>query len=412
MLICCILIPFSGFSQSTGPKEAPEILTTDLVRRQKVDIGRLDASFVIYDDDEITEVKINGVPKSFVPANTLTIDETLIFKWGKNIVTIEATDERGNKRVKKYIVAYGVELEPSSEDSDKKGSKLSWKIVGDIQYNTDSNPNNDLGLPIDTGDITIEGQISDENQADTQTAINLVGIIGYGKLKAIAGYSQSSYSKEIYESLANSVLILGGSYTPKADEDGLNAQYLMLDISMNKASFAQYHIFKLGYQFGRKDDEDGTTRHLWGLVYNHKLFADGALDAGNNLQLGWEYTNLDAEKLDSFKSVMAVNTGSEGSDSSKYSGYTFDFDWFNKWNSGFLLDMGFGLHYKEFPNQQPLSKDLGDKRVDIPIRYSTSLGWAFNDDWSLKANYEYKVNVSTKSPYYKSITGLQLKGGF
>ena len=54
----------------------------------------------------------------------------------------------------------------------------------------------------------------------------------------------------------------------------------------------------------------------------------------------------------------------------------------------------------------------GDKRVDIPIRYSTAFGWSFNDDWSLHYNYLYKVNVSTKSPYYKTVTGIQLKGGF
>jgi hypothetical protein len=404
--------PVLLMAQDTNNSEAPQILTTDLVRRQKSETSQLEVSFVIYDDDIISEVKINGIPKSFEPAHTLNIEETLFFTKGRNLITVEATDENGNLQTIHYLVAYGVELEQLGEDSSDEKSEFIWKIAGDIQYNTDTNPNNDLGVPIDTGDYNIEGQISDDEQTDTQTVVNLVGFVGYGKIKGFVGYTESSYSKALYESLASKVIALGASYAPNSNEDGLNAQYTLLDINIDSEAYGQYHVYKFGYQFGREDEEDGTTKHLWSLVYTQKLFASENLDPGNNQQIGWEYTNMDAEKLDFFKSILAFNSGSDGSEESKYSGYIFDFDWYNKWESGFMLDMGFGFQYKEYPNQEPLSEDLGDMRIDVPIRYSTGLGWAFNDDWSLGFTYLYKINVSTKSPYYKTVTGFQLKGGF
>jgi hypothetical protein len=412
------IAPFSSvIAQDTENKDAPEILTTDLVRRQKVDASMLDVSFVIYDDDDIVEVSINGEKQNLVRANTLTINKTLNFVRGKNVITIIAKDDKGNQRVKNYLVAYGVEIEEAEAQAQegskaKEDPKRSWKIVGDIQYNSDSNPNNDLGLPIDTGDYTLEGQIADDDQADNQTVVNLLGMMNFGKIGAVVGYSQGSYSKEIYEPLKSSVLIAGATYVPQANEDGLAAKYTFLDISMGTEAFAQYHVINLGYQFGRQDKEDGTTRHLFGLIYNHKMFADSDLEAGNSNLLGWEYTNLDAEKLDFFKSVIAYGTGSDGSEASEYAAFAMDFDWSNKWESGLLQGTGLGFHYKEFPNQEPLSSDFGDSRIDIPIRFSFNLGWAFNDDWSLKYNYDYKINVSTKSPSYKIVNGLQLKGGF
>ena len=82
------------------------------------------------------------------------------------------------------------------------------------------------------------------------------------------------------------------------------------------------------------------------------------------------------------------------------------------WIPHLLQGTGFGIHYKDYPNQEPLSADLGDHRKDVPIRFTIYFGWAFNSDWSVKLSYDNKVNVSTKSPYYKTVTGLQLNGGF
>lgn len=398
------------FAQSNENKEAPQILTTDLVRRQKVETGRLDVSFVIYDSDAITEVRINGEAQDFAPSNTININKSLEFKKGKNLITVVAVDEKGNQQTRRFLVAYGVELEP--EASEKKDSKIYWKIVGDIQQNTDSNPNNDLGLPIDTGDITLEGQIADDEQSDTQTVVNLMGIVGYGNWSGFFGISQSKYSKEIYEPINSSVMILGGGHAPPSSEDGINARLMMLDITLGDEAFAVYQILNVGYQFGRQDKEDGTTRHLWRFVLNSKAFADSSLDPGSANLVEWVYTNMDAEKLDFFKSVIAVGSGNDGTEESSYSIYGFDFDWSNKWESGLLQGTGFGLHYKEYPNQEALSEELGDSRIDVPFRFSFHLGWAFTQDWMIKANYDYKINISTKNPSYKTVTGLQLKGGF
>jgi hypothetical protein len=406
--------PFSMpvLAQESENKEAPEILTTDLTRRQKVDTSQLEASFVIYDEDVISEVTINGEKQPFVKANTLTINKRLSFQRGLNKVVVVATDEKGNTRTKNYLVAYGVDLAPEADASTKDSGAITWKILGNIQYNNDTNPNNDLGLPIDTGDISIEGQIADDEQADVQTAVNLLGLITFGKITGMAGYSQSSYSKALYESLNSKVILAGVSFGPKPGERGIAARYMLLDINLDNEAFAQYHIINAGYQLGRQDKEDGTTRHLLGIIYNYKLFADSSLDAGSTLLFNWEYSNLDADKLDYFKSVLAYGSGNDGNEATEFSTLTMDFDWSNKWQSGFLQGTGFGMHYKEYPNQEPLIADLGDSRIDIPIRFSFNLGWAFNPDWSLKFKYDYKVNVSTKNPSYKTITGLQLTGGF
>ncbi len=397
-------------AQEKENKEAPEILTTDLTRRQKVDASQLDVSFVIFDDDAIAEVIIDGEKQKFIKANTLTIDKKLIFKKGLNTVVVTATDEKGNKRTNKYQVAFGVELDALPEPKDTGG--MNWKILGSVRYNHDTNPNNDLGLPVDTGDVSVEGQIDDDEQADTQTAASLMVILNWGQLAGFAGYLQSNYSKEIYEPLNSKILMAGLSYAPKANKKGLTGRYMFLDINRNDEDYAQFHIISAGLQIGRSDTVDGTTKHWLGGIYNHKEFADSAKEAGNTALFNWEYTNLDAEKLDFFKSVLAYGSGNDGTVRSEFTTATMDFDWANKWESGFLQGTGFGIHYKEYPNQKPLSTDLGETRVDVPLRFSFHLGWEFTPIWLIKLNYDYKVNVSTKSPSYRTVTGVQLNGGF
>ncbi len=406
----------SLYAQGDENEAAPEILTTDLVRRQQVESSQLEVSFVIYDDDAITDVIINGESQSFEPATTLNIEKMLNFVEGKNIITVKAIDVNGNERTKNYLVAYGVDLasleeeQPTADKAEDEGFK--WKIVGGIQLNSDSNPSNDLSLPIAIEDFEITGQIDDAEQTDTQTAINLMGIFSYGKIGGLVGYAQGTYSKDIYETLNSAVMIAGVSYVPKPNEDGFDGRYTLMDIKLGSEAYAQYHIFKVGYQFGRSDKEDGTTRHLWGLLYNHKIFDDSALDTGNITLFRWEYTNLDADNLDFFKSVIAFGSGSDGTEKTEYSGFAIDFDWSNQWESGFMQGIGMGLHYKTFPNDEPLISDLGDSRTDLPIRLSFSLGWAFTPNWSLQYKYDYKVNISTKKPSQRIINGLQLKGGF
>ena len=414
-IIVSIPVPYAQ-GETRINQDAPKVLTADLVRRQHVESSELDVSFVIYDDDNIVKVQINGETQNFEPANTITIDKLLTFKKGKNLITVVATDEQGNQNIINYLVEFGRKKETAETGSGSEfelaGKKVKWKILGDIQYNSDSNPNNDLGLPIDTGDTVIEGQIPDSKQSDTQLALNLLAVFTLDKWKAFGGYSQSTYSKSIYESLNSRVIVTGASYGPKPDQDGLDARYAFLNVNMGGESYAQFHMFDLGYQFGREDKEDGTTRHLWGFLYNHKVFSSSSLDTGNSMILKWEYTNLDIEKQDFFRSLMTYGTGSDGSEASKYSVMTMDYDWSNKWNSGFLQGIGLGMHYKEFPNQKAILTDFGDTRIDVPFRFSLDLGWEFNSDWSVKYKYEYRINISTKSPSYKTVNGLQLNGGF
>ena len=91
-----------------------------------------------------------------------------------------------------------------------------------------------------------------------------------------------------------------------------------------------------------------------------------------------------------------------------------DFDWFNKWDSGLLFDIGTGFQYRTYENDIPLSEDtpLGTKRVDIPFRFSAGLGWAFNDQWKAMYNHKYETNLSNKVPYVRNIHGLTVNGQF
>ncbi|MBU3914013.1 hypothetical protein KKA14_00590 [bacterium] len=412
---CMIIIIYAPFLSADTNKnlEGPEILTSDLTRKQQLESPELEANFVIYDDDKIVEVKINGKAQKFEPANTIAIDQVFTFQKGENLITVTATDEQGNQNTRSYLVVFGEELvdDALASEEDQKEKKLAWKIMGSIQLKNDSNPNNDIGLPIDTGDMTISGQIDDDKQADTQTAADIMAILMYGKWQAYVGYVQSSYSQSLYEDLAATIFIAGASYMPKASQDGLNAKFTLLNINMGGDPFALYNIFNIGYQFGRKD-EGGTTRHLWAFMYNYKTFSDSALDVGNSTILQWEYTNMDVDNLDFFKSLITFGTGNDGDEESKFSIMTMDHDWANKWRSGFLMGIGYGLQYKQFPNQKPLTTELGSTRIDLPIRFSFDLGWEFNPDWALKYQYEYTLNISLKIPYYKTVNGLQLRGSF
>lgn len=416
--------PISSALAQEAQSEAPEILTSDLLRRQTVESPVLVASFVIYDDDDIKEVYINGEAQYFELANTITLNKKFTFKKGKNIIKVRAIDSAGNQQEKVYLVAYGSDeasqdlaQQEAEEQAKAQKDAFFWKIVGGVQYNLDSNPSNDLGLPVDTGDIEISGQIDDDQQVDTQLSYNLLGLFGYGRWSGLIGYSSSSYSKEIFDSLKTDVLFMGGGYKPKSEESGIVANYLFLDINAGDNDLSQNHNLSFGYQFGSKDKEDGTTKHFLGAVYSHKEFSDSSLKAGSNAILKWEYTNLDHDSLDSFRNTLTFGTGKDGEEDSEYSQFTMDMDWKNKWDFGLTQGIGYGIHYKAFPNQ-PLSSEKiadaigADHRIDLPLRFSFSLGWQFTPDWSLQYNYDYQVSVSTKNPSYKEVNGLQLQGGF
>ena len=187
-------------------QEAPQILTTDLKRRQTSNEVQLPVSWVIYDDDLIQEILINGKPVKFAKSQTVVINRLLNLKPGKNLISVTATDSEQNLRTRRYLVLYAKELGqapesplPHEEDHKKDKPKFSWKIVAGLKYENDSNPSQDIGIPVKIGDIEIQGVIDDSQQAVTRISQNLIALLSYGTINAFIGVNQTGYSKSLYK---------------------------------------------------------------------------------------------------------------------------------------------------------------------------------------------------------------------
>ncbi|MGK5090650.1 hypothetical protein WDW89_01390 [Deltaproteobacteria bacterium TL4] len=406
----------SAFALEKVGKEAPKILTTDLIRRQKVESPNLRVSFFIHDEDKITKILINGQSHKFAPSKNVVVDTNLSFQEGINLVKVNAEDEQGNQREQIYLVAYGegvdFEKEEQADESKKGTSAFSWNVVFGLKYELDDNPTSDASLPVEIEGLDIQGVIEDSEQPDSKTSANVMVMFNKGNLSAFVGMTQSKYSKTEYESLSSDVGLLGIGYKPPSAEPGLLANYLFLNINTGGLAFAQFHNFTFGYQFAHKASNESDTRNTLSAVVARKIFADTTKDAGAQMDLKWEYNNLDKEKLDSFRYLFAVGNGDNGTVESEFTNVSMDFDWKNRWEVGFLFDIGFGFGKKDYPHELPLSEDLGKIRMDVPIRISTALGWQFVPGWTLLFDTKYVASISTKSPYVRTTQGITLSGLF
>ncbi|MGK5095535.1 hypothetical protein WDW89_26425 [Deltaproteobacteria bacterium TL4] len=414
-LILC-LMGWAGRIFAQSSEEAPQILTTDLERRQKVNEAELTVSFVIYDDDEITQIYINDQPQTFEPGENVILTKNFTLALGRNLIKVVAIDEKANQREKLYLVAYGegvplLEEEEATQDQ-AKSEKLSWMTVFGVQYELDDNPTSDLSSPIPVGGIKLEGLVEDSDQPDFRTALNAIAILTYGKYNALIGANISQYAKPQYESLKSEVLFLGGGQRPKATDNGWLLNYMYLKINVGGKAFSQNQMVSLGYQFAHQAKNESNTKNTLSHSYTLKNFENA--ESGTQQDTKWEYYNLDKEKQDSFRGIFASGNGSAGLPESEFSYRSLDFDWSNKWTSGWLYEVGTGVEKRDFPKVQPLIKGtgIGDTRVDLPLRFSTALGWLFKNQWTLNYNFNYTFNLSNKKPYVRILQGLNFQGTF
>jgi hypothetical protein len=109
-----------------------------------------------------------------------------------------------------------------------------------------------------------------------------------------------------------------------------------------------------------------------------------------------------------------VGNSTEGFEESEYTFLALDQDWYNKWDGGFLFDVGYGLSYRTYANDEPLSEDtpLGDTRVDAPMRISLAPGYEFVKGWSAYVTGRYTFNLSNKQPYTRYLYGVRVVGIF
>ena len=423
MIVSVFFLPFSvsaeesiESSSNTETKPSfdvsspPRILTTDLQPRQVVESPTMKVSFVVFDDDPITEIYVNEIVHEFQPASTVTFEADLAFQVGKNLVKVEAVDERGNRSQTLYLVAYGVALE---EEKKEEKSAYTMTVVLGVKHELDDNPTNDVSTPVDLGDLELTGIVKDEDQPDFRTSWNLMLLVNYAGINFLTGATSSSYSQSKYENLGSNVLLLGVGKKPPSTESGYVLDYMLLDINVGGNDYAQNHNLSLGYQFASLGKKEESMRHVLSFSHTQKIFADESQQEGGDQGLKWEYHHLDAEKLDSFTRVISLGKRFEGNDDSKYDYLAFDFDWSNQWEAGYSFDIGFGFQYSKYATAKPVDGDvLGATRTDIPLRWTTAVGWEFLQGWTSQLNYNYKVNISNTKMYVRSIIGLSVNGNF
>lgn len=396
--------------------EAPQIMTSDLTLKQVVQKETLPVSFIIIDDDQIIEILINDVPVSFTPGTTVVIDRAFVFKPGKTVIKISAMDEMGNIREKTYLVGYQLADAKAfmAEDKEEK-SDFFWKVSFGANIDSDSNPMSDAGLPIDIPGMDISlGIIPDSQQPDIRTALNGTAIVGYGQAVGYVGFSYASYAKSSNDFLASQAIFLGGGYTfTLSESSSLRINGLILDINMGGQDYSQNIGLSPTFSFTSSDEEGGTNTETVGLDLVSVNYADTNLAASTQITVKWNTLSLDPEKLDVYDGTMAIGTSSSGTPASQNTFITFDYDWRNKWPSGFTFDIGFGYGFKSYPNYSGLLV-FGDSKMELPLRFSTGFGWQFNSNFSIKYDIKYTLTVgnAASSNVTRSTQGIKFKGAF
>lgn len=388
----------------------PEVLTSELTLKTLLESETLQVNFVVVDSDQVTEVTINGEQQVFEPADTVMITKEFTFTEDVSQVEVVAKDEQGNSKRVIYTV-YGPGVDPAV--AGKKVEGLQWFVTYDVRVEQDDNPSNDLSSPIDIEGIELVGVVPDDEQTDSRTNLLVMGGISSGPWNAYVGVMRINYGKEDFaERFDVEINMLGGAY--RTPDGGFEAGLLFSDIDLGVNDYALTQTISPGWRVLGKD-EDGTTQTLWGADIILKDFANQDVQENTTVvTLKWTYNTLDNEKQDSYRRAIVLGTASEGILESEFNFIGIDMDWNSKWDSGVLWDIGFGVHYRDYENEEPLSKEtfLGDTRVDTPIRFSTGLGWEFTPNIRVMGNYQYTFNLSNKSPFVRQIIGVGLNGRF
>jgi hypothetical protein len=411
MIVLVTTLSSINLAQSNG--KPPQILTSDLMRKQIIETPTILVTFVFIDNDNITYVEINGEEEDITPDKTIVVRKKFTFFPGRTLIKVKAIDEHGLEMEKHYLVGFETEDEGLLMEEDKKDSFF-WSASINLKYEYDDNPTNDASLPIKVGDLDLQGVIDDDEQPDYRKVFGGTLSAKYGSFSTSFGGIETTYNKPDNDFLNSRAIFIGlGFRTALTDSIHYQLNYLYLDININKYDYSSNQKIDTGFQFANKDS-DGYYNHYLGISYLEKDFAAADQEKGSQSSINWTYDSLDAESLDLFRSNIAYGNSSDGNEDSEFTYSNWDFDWFNRWEAGFKWDLGFGFQQRQYKYAKPLSTEtpFGEKRVDIPIRFSNGFGWHFNDKWQAMFNYRYVFNLSNKSPYVRTIYGLSVNGTF
>ena len=407
-----IVAPLAG--QVTAPKPAnnqpPRIMTTSLMRKQRVDQPNLVVHFVVVDDDPIVAVSINGVAQKFNAANTLLLSRKFSFEPGRTLISVVATDQKGNQQSRSFLVLYEPDPEKAVAQTDP-ADRLNWNVVIELGSEEDSNPTEDLSSPVKLGDLELQGVVEDSQQTDTKQKIRLIAVATRKEFNGLVGVAKSTYAKQVNELLNSQMIFAGAGWKhPLSETLSFKADYLFSDINLGANDYAQYHGLTPGLLWETQTKEE-TSSHFFTFDLVLKQFADTGQKDGHQNGFKWLYQNTDLDK-DKFVSLIAFGTGTQGTAESEESYFTMNFDWHNQW-SGPFWDLGFGMQYEAYKNQVPLSTNtpLGKSRLDLPINYSTALGWQ-GSNWMIQYHYRYLLNLSNKVLYERTVQGFSASATF
>ncbi|OGG96589.1 MAG: hypothetical protein A2527_03255 [Candidatus Lambdaproteobacteria bacterium RIFOXYD2_FULL_50_16] len=396
----------------TPPPETtpPQILSPDLLKKQVMMSEDWPVSFVILDDDLIVEVSLNGETLPITPASTIVIKQNLHFKTGRNLYTLRAVDQAGNVSTRSFLVGYNLEEQASDEGGDDQKGWALGAVLG-FYLETDDNPTLDLSSPIDVGGLSVQGVVEDSQQADQRQRFQLALSASKPNYNLFLGAAKTDYSKVDNQILGSQVMFLGGGAGIKrGDRSAWNLDLLLTDINLGGFDYAQTIGFKPNIEFSGKEGVE-RYRHQWGLEFATKSFASTSLTSGNQTGLFWDYRSWDP--LDRYNFKFTYGQDTEGSLTSDHSYLTTQFDWANRWDAGLLFNIGFGIQYLNYKNEEPLTTQtpLGATRVDLPLLFNTALGWKLSK-WTFKGTYDYRANLSNKVIYVRTLTGLAVNASF
>ncbi|MBI3992537.1 MAG: hypothetical protein HY342_04635 [Candidatus Lambdaproteobacteria bacterium] len=405
-----VLTTLPAMGQTDDATRPPEILTSDLVAKQVATRKERTVFFVFVDSDKVTQVLINGEPQQIAPGDTVSLSKKFVWQKGRQLVEVEAVDEKGNRQKKSYLVLFG-EGEKLEEER-----QLAWTVLAKVAYEIDSNPRLDLSLP-----AALAAQIPSEIQKllpklEADSRLGLQGILAasYGEFSGTVGLINSAYSDPDNKDLGLQVIFLGGTYSLSLSEtSSLQLSALLTDVNVGGSDYNQVQTFTPAFVLSGSGDA-GSTRHTFALDFSLKAFADTATRTNDSqYALRWDYSALDSANQDGYAQSIRYGTNTEGTELSEYTFLALDFDWRWLWDSGIKAATGFGWQYRTYPNdEQPLTPDLGPVRLDNIFRYSIGVGYNFLPTWSAGFDYKWETDLSNKSPYERAVYGVTVDGAF
>ncbi len=112
-ILCAVLVlagvvllgaPLSAQTEAEDSGQGPQILTSDLARRQTVEKETLTASFLFVDEQPIVDIRINGDPQKFTQDTSVIISKQFDNRKEQQVIEVVATNLSGKTRQKSFLV--------------------------------------------------------------------------------------------------------------------------------------------------------------------------------------------------------------------------------------------------------------------------------------------------------------------